>query len=532
MGTDSQRILDMALTVKAVEAHGCMAKGTAVASSSSQTIVTINTGRARSGSTASKSSEMSSELSDLDIDNTVAVPVTTSSMKKVVKRRRRASGGSTPPTSVDDDDAAPPLASKKVKMPASYRHGKQALVDRSKLPFPEEDVQDRKEYLQVGLYALVQPKSSQTSSSRVQKRQKTAASTSTSKPAKLSAKTVEHISSTFTWGLPLHYGATILEQQRTFRLPWDVLSDFDLSRLPDTPEGVAFRSDALDRIGKQKVPTFYKNISQNKYTERQRDEADVPAICFCKTGGCDDSCLNRMMQYFCSPKLCPLGPKCTNVPFNSRKVRHDLEVFYTGNRGFGLRTNTPIVAGEFAMEYRGEVISINESYRRVANQYRDRHDYYFLDYYGAEVVDAGLMGNESRFINHSCDPNLQVVKWKLADYDEFQIGFFALRDIDAKEELSYDYGWQAFSGLDTKKDKEEKEANAVEEPKRQLCLCAAESCSGFLEKKVSKKEKERLELAAIAAAAKAKAKKSKAKRGKPGPKPKAGKKSGGSSGSK
>lgn len=63
------------------------------------------------------------------------------------------------------------------------------------------------------------------------------------------------------------------------------------------------------------------------------------------------------------------------------------------------------------MEYRGEIISINESYRRVANQYKERHDYYFLDYFGAEVVDAGLMGNESRFINHSCDPNLQVVRW-------------------------------------------------------------------------------------------------------------------------
>lgn len=63
------------------------------------------------------------------------------------------------------------------------------------------------------------------------------------------------------------------------------------------------------------------------------------------------------------------------------------------------------------MEYRGEVISINESYRRVADEYKNRHDYYFLDYYGAEVVDAGMLGNEARFINHSCDPNIQVVRW-------------------------------------------------------------------------------------------------------------------------
>ena len=85
--------------------------------------------------------------------------------------------------------------------------------------------------------------------------------------------------------------------------------------------------------------------------------------------------------------------------------------FKTGNRGFGLRTNEPIVAGEFVMEYRGEIISINESYSRVQNQYKDRHDYYFLNYFGAEVVDAGLQGTESRFINHSCNPNCQVVRW-------------------------------------------------------------------------------------------------------------------------
>ena len=69
------------------------------------------------------------------------------------------------------------------------------------------------------------------------------------------------------------------------------------------------------------------------------------------------------------------------------------------------------VAGVFIMEYRGEIISINESYRRVSSEYKNRHDYYFLHYYGAEVVDAGLQGNEARYINHSCDPNIRVVRW-------------------------------------------------------------------------------------------------------------------------
>lgn len=98
------------------------------------------------------------------------------------------------------------------------------------------------------------------------------------------------------------------------------------------------------------------------------------------------------------------------------------------------------------------------------------------------------MGNESRFVNHSCDPNVEVVRWKLADYDEYQIGLFALRDIDAKEELSYDYGWQAFSSIDTKADVVEGD-KVKDEPPKQRCLCAGPSCTGFFEKSEKVKEK-------------------------------------------
>ena len=67
---------------------------------------------------------------------------------------------------------------------------------------------------------------------------------------------------------------------------------------------------------------------------------------------------------------------------------------------------------------------------------------------------------------------------ELADYDEYEIGLFALRDIDPKEELSYDYGWQQFSSsIDLKDAKTD-----TTEASKQRCLCAGESCTGFLEK--------------------------------------------------
>lgn len=77
------------------------------------------------------------------------------------------------------------------------------------------------------------------------------------------------------------------------------------------------------------------------------------------------------MQFFCSSKLCKSGKECTNLPFSMRpSPKHDLQVFWTGNRGFGLRTNSKIAAGAFVMQYVGEIITINESYRRTVEDYK------------------------------------------------------------------------------------------------------------------------------------------------------------------
>jgi len=71
------------------------------------------------------------------------------------------------------------------------------------------------------------------------------------------------------------------------------------------------------------------------------------------------------------------------------------------------------------------------------------------------------MGNYARFVNHSCDPNCVIQKWKVNGAD--RIGIYAKRPIAAGEELSYNYGMLGFWKGSTQK-----------------CYCGSRNCSGTL----------------------------------------------------
>lgn len=51
-------------------------------------------------------------------------------------------------------------------------------------------------------------------------------------------------------------------------------------------------------------------------------------------------------------------------------------------------------------------------------------------------------GHLGRFINHSCDPNCETQKWLV--HGELAIGLFAVRDVDAGEELTFDYNFERY----------------------------------------------------------------------------------------
>jgi hypothetical protein len=78
------------------------------------------------------------------------------------------------------------------------------------------------------------------------------------------------------------------------------------------------------------------------------------------------------------------------------------------------------------------------------------------------VVDANVGGNDARYINHACDPNLEPIT--IGD----QVWLVALRDMAAGEELGYDYAIE----LD--------ERHTVAAKRRFPCRCGGATCRGTL----------------------------------------------------
>ncbi|TXT13374.1 hypothetical protein VHUM_00741 [Vanrija humicola] len=212
------------------------------------------------------------------------------------------------------------------------------------------------------------------------------------------------------------------------------------------------------------------------------------------------------MSYLCG-KDCPCGDRCDNKSLTRRKGK-GTKVVWTGTRGFGLFATEDIAEGEFVIDYRGELTPISTFIERIGTDYKGQRNFYALAYDRDEVLDAGKLGNDARFINHSCNPNLEVRKYQtIGDgYEEFEIGTWATRDIKAGEELSYDYNFESFSMTNL----------SNEDEARTRCHCGAPNCVGFLGRKPGEKSAKELAAALDAKAAedarKAEAKARKAER--------------------
>ncbi len=110
-----------------------------------------------------------------------------------------------------------------------------------------------------------------------------------------------------------------------------------------------------------------------------------------------------------------------------------VEVRNSSVHGLGVFALRRIRKGTRVIEYLGERISHKEADRRYdLKEARDNHTFLFI-VDSRTVIDAGVNGNEARFINHTCGPNCESVTQNRRVFIE------AIRTIESGEELAYDY---------------------------------------------------------------------------------------------
>ena len=101
--------------------------------------------------------------------------------------------------------------------------------------------------------------------------------------------------------------------------------------------------------------------------------------------------------------------------------------------GRGVFATRRIARGTRVIEYLGDRVSHREANRRYAlKPGDDNHTFLYIVDRGV-VIDAGVDGNDARFINHGCEPNCESVT------EDRRIFIEAIRTIQPGEELTYDY---------------------------------------------------------------------------------------------
>jgi uncharacterized protein len=100
--------------------------------------------------------------------------------------------------------------------------------------------------------------------------------------------------------------------------------------------------------------------------------------------------------------------------------------------GWGVFATETIPKNKRIIHYAGEKISNQLSLKREARYIKRGHIWCFK-LTNRTVIDAGVGGNDARYINHSCRPNCYI------DIKDGVIWIRAARTIAKGEELSYDY---------------------------------------------------------------------------------------------
>ena len=410
---------------------------------------------------------------------------------KIVKELDMGTKGVLDEMDLSDDEFAAPARrpAKKVKMasgkaktvsvfqppPARAKEMILPAASSSKIAGGDRVKKWQKEGLYVGQDADFDPTQPGGGRNKLQKRKRPDSSSSAVTSSEVSTtaptNTATSLKRSSFMGLPMfHY----LDKTRDFTIPFDVFA-------PSARKG-------------DEKPRDWVKVNRNRLVGEAKELWDksekLPAsVCVCRPpeqgsedSGCDDDCLNRVMQYECNDDNCNLSASlCSNRAFATLASRVKkggafdigVEVIKTSSMGFGVRSCRSFAPGEIIMEYTGEIISEGECQRRMREDYKDAKCYYLMELERGLIID-GTKGSMARFINHSCEPNCEVRMVKVGGIPRMGV-FAGAAGVTTGEELSYDYNFDNFGGR-----------------ARQVCYCGAATCRGFLSKRLNATEQKKL----------------------------------------
>ena len=134
-----------------------------------------------------------------------------------------------------------------------------------------------------------------------------------------------------------------------------------------------------------------------------------------------------------------------------------IKVRKSGVHGRGVYATQFIPEGTRIIEYTGERVA-----EEAAPNDEDNPHTFNFGLENGEVINPEIGGNDARWINHCCDPNCQAIE------EDNRIFIYAMCDIEAGEELFYDYAMEIDEPI-------------TEESKRKFaCHCGTSNCRGTM----------------------------------------------------
>lgn len=137
------------------------------------------------------------------------------------------------------------------------------------------------------------------------------------------------------------------------------------------------------------------------------------------------------------------------------------EIRFSPIHGRGIFSRRRIPKGVKMIEYRGELIDKAESNRRGLELFEKSKEtggasVYIFTLNETHDLDGNKPWNPARLINHSCDPNCEMVD------EDGKLLLYTLREMRPGEELTFDYGYDIEHFLD------------------HPCRCGAPNCVGYI----------------------------------------------------